>query len=503
VSLEDPRIGIIIVAYNAATTLAKVLDRIPADFRPRITEVLVCDDHSDDSTYLVGLGYQKVSQDLPLTVIRHERNLGYGGNQKAAYRLASEHRLDIVVLLHGDGQYAPELLPAMIEPLERGECDAVFGSRMMVRGAARDGGMPLYKYVGNKVLTSFENRMLQTHLTEFHSGYRAYRISALDALPLEHNSDGFDFDSQIIIQLHDAGRRIVEIPIPTYYGNEICYVNGLSYAREITREVVRYRLGQLGFGTGARCLAGVDPDSDLTAPYDLKASETSSHVQILDWLSKVPPRRILDLGCSSGLLSEQVRDLGHVVVGVDLQHLDGVDDRVDLFVQADLDAGIPDVAGADFDVILAADVLEHVRRPNGLLAQAKSLLRPGGTIIACVPNFGHWYPRTRTALGLFDYDKRGILDSGHVRFFTKRSFENLIEEAGLRVHRRAVTGLPIDVLGSADGRVWKVAAAVDRIVAWLRPQVFAYQLLYELRPAESSAVETVITVGDQPAHVAG
>ena len=128
-----PRIGVLVVAYNAASSLAGVLDRIPTDFRHRVTTVMVFDDHSDDSTYLVGLGYRQVTSDLPLEVIRHPQNLGYGGNQKAGYRRAVELGLDIVVLLHGDGQYAPELLPEIVAPLERGECDAVFGSRMLRR----------------------------------------------------------------------------------------------------------------------------------------------------------------------------------------------------------------------------------------------------------------------------------------------------------------------------------------------------------------------------------
>ena len=198
------RIGVLVVAYNAATTLAKVLDRIPAEIRSDIEEVIVSDDHSQDSTYLVGLGYQQVS-DLPITLIRQPTNLGYGGNQKAGYDLAIEHGLDIVVMLHGDGQYAPESLPEIVAPLLAGEADAVFGSRMMIKGAARRGGMPLYKYVGNRILSRFENAALGTELTEFHSGYRAYSVAALKQLPFERNSNGFNFDTQIIIQLHDAG----------------------------------------------------------------------------------------------------------------------------------------------------------------------------------------------------------------------------------------------------------------------------------------------------------
>lgn len=117
--MGEHRIGILVVAYNAAGTLARVLERIPADFRPRISGILVSDDHSADSTYLVGLGYQQIDPTLPLEVLRNPRNLGYGGNQKVGYRWAIERDLDIIVMVHGDGQYAPEKLPDMVAPLER------------------------------------------------------------------------------------------------------------------------------------------------------------------------------------------------------------------------------------------------------------------------------------------------------------------------------------------------------------------------------------------------
>ena len=130
------KVGILVVAYNAAGTLARVLDRIPREFVPHVSEILVSDDSSGDSTYLVGVGYQHTSRDLPLTIVRQPRNLGYGGNQKVGYEWAIEQGLDIVVMLHGDGQYAPEHLPRLVEPLEHDKADAVFGSRMLEQGAA-------------------------------------------------------------------------------------------------------------------------------------------------------------------------------------------------------------------------------------------------------------------------------------------------------------------------------------------------------------------------------
>jgi 2-polyprenyl-3-methyl-5-hydroxy-6-metoxy-1,4-benzoquinol methylase len=469
-----PRIGVLVVAYNAASTLAQVLDRIPKEFRRRITDVFVCDDASQDATYLVGLGYQQIIDDLPLKIVRHPTNLGYGGNQKAGYRLAIKHDLDIIVLLHGDGQYAPECLEEIVAPLERGECEAVLGSRMMVKGEARKGGMPLYKYVGNKILTRFENQMLGTELNEFHSGYRAYSVKALSMLPFEENSDGFDFDTQIIIQLVDAGKRIVEIPIPTYYGDEICYVDGLKYAKDVSAAVLRYRLGTLGFSPDAPAGPGGARDE-----YGLKHGERSSHATILRWLENIPPARVLDLGCSGGLLSARVRALGHAVTGVDILELPDVRGRVDHFMQGNLDRGLPAevIADAPFDVVLAADVLEHVREPELILEQSRDVLAPRGILIASVPNFGHWYARGRTALGLFDYDRRGILDCGHVRFFTRRGMMRRLRKAGFEIVRHEATGLPLEALTGRSGSVVRSLDAADRLAVSIYPALFGYQLV--------------------------
>ena len=472
------KIGILIVAYNAASTLHQVLDRIPADVGARVSDVLVCDDSSQDATYLVGLGYQSQS-DLPITLIRQPRNLGYGGNQKSGYRWAIDHGLDIVVLLHGDGQYAPEVIDDLIAPLEADRCDAVFGSRMLTPGAARAGGMPLYKYVGNRILTRFENAVAGMDLSEWHSGYRAYKVSALDEIPFETNSDGFNFDTEIILQLHEAGRTIAEVPIPTYYGDEICYVDGVGYARDVARDVTRYRLHKMGFGTGDMAFA--------TDDYELKLTDSSSHGQLLAWLGDRRPSRILDLGCAGGRLGELLRLSGHTVVGVDAVKVDGVADRLDDFYEADLDRGIPTEVGGDFDVIVAADVLEHVREPQAILTEARDRLAPGGVIAVSVPNFAHWYPRLRVLSGRFDYDRRGILDAGHVRFFTRASFERLVARSGLRVRRRSTTGLPVEVAergGAADSPApaESVVARVDRLAVALWPTLFGYQFLYELEP---------------------
>jgi SAM-dependent methyltransferase len=333
--------------------------------------------------------------------------------------------------------------------------------------------MPLYKYAGNRILSRFENAALGTDLSEFHSGYRAYSVAALKQIPFERNSNGFNFDTQIIIQLHDAGMTIAEVPIPTYYGDEICYVDGMGYAADVTRDVVAYRLQKAGFGDGSRIA--------LSEEYQLKPSEDSSHGRISTLLKSRPPSRILDLGCSSGLLAERLEAMGHRVTGVDVTEIAGVTERTSAFVKSDLNDGIPAEVGTGYDIVLAADVLEHLVNPGALMDQVRGVLAPGGTAMFCVPNIAHWYPRLRSTLGMFDYDQRGILDATHLRFFTRRSVSKLIERHGFTIRRVEPVGLPLDALGM-DGPKAHALRLVDRLLLDLWPTMFGYQFIVEATP---------------------
>lgn len=247
------RIGILVVAYNAEATLERVIDRIPADILAKVEEIFVFDDASKDRTYAVG---KKLQQEYTvgaerkyggetrpkLSIFRNPVNLMYGGNQRRGYQYAIERDLDIVVLLHGDGQYAPEVMQHLLTPLESGQADMVMGSRMMVKGAALRGNMPLYKYVGNRVLTLLQNLLVGTNFSEFHSGYRAYSVHALRDIPLDRLTTNWHFDTQIILEFLKRGYRIKEVPIPTYYGDEISHVNGIPYAINCIRESLLFAL---------------------------------------------------------------------------------------------------------------------------------------------------------------------------------------------------------------------------------------------------------------------
>jgi len=340
--------------------------------------------------------------------------------------------------------------------------------------------MPLYKLVGNRILTRVENSLLGTSLTEFHSGYRAYKTSALRDIPFEHNTDDFDFDTQIIVQLLHAGKRILEVPIPTYYGDEICYVNGLRYARDVVRDVLEYRLANMGFGTSEWV---PKPEE-----YAFKDGDGSSHAVILEMLAGLPTCRILDLGCSGGLFAAHARAAGHQVTGVDYVEIPGVRDRTDHFVLASLEEGIPDAVGDGFDVVVAADVIEHLSRPGDVLRDMCRVLRPGGQVLLSVPNFAHWYPRMRVATGLFGYDRRGILDDTHLRFFTRATLRRLVRASGFDILEERATGLPLPTISGSDGHRLRLARKSDEALVRARPTLFGYQFILRLTP---HAQETV------------
>ncbi len=241
--MKPPKIGILVVAYNAETTLRRTLERIPPSIMSKIDEIFVFDDASTDTTHAVGKQLESEEfHDGKLSIYRNDVNQMYGGNQRMGYKYAISRGLDIVVLLHGDGQYAPEVMQELLTPLETGEADMVMGSRMMVPGAARKGNMPMYKFVGNKILTFTENLLAGTNLSEFHSGYRAYSVHALKNIPLDSLTTNWHFDTQIILEFVKRGYRIKEVPIPTYYGDEICRVNGIPYAMHCVHETLLYAL---------------------------------------------------------------------------------------------------------------------------------------------------------------------------------------------------------------------------------------------------------------------
>jgi glycosyltransferase involved in cell wall biosynthesis len=203
----EGRVIVVMPAWNAARTLERTVEGIP---RGWVDEIILVDDKSTDDTVAL-------ARTLPLHVIWHPHNVGYGGNQKTCYLEALQRGADAVVMLHPDGQYEPTLVPKLVEPILSGKADLVLGSRLAEPGAALAGGMPRYKYLANRALTTIENRVLGTDLSEMHTGYRAYSRRLLLTVPFLRNSLDFSFDSEMLIQAAHFGFRIHEVPARSLY----------------------------------------------------------------------------------------------------------------------------------------------------------------------------------------------------------------------------------------------------------------------------------------------
>jgi glycosyltransferase involved in cell wall biosynthesis len=475
-----PRLLLFIVAYNAERTIEQTLQRIPAHLVEEYdVEGLVIDDSSTDRTFdRAEVLRRGATLPFPLTVLFNPVNQGYGGNQKIGFHYALEQGFDFVALIHGDGQYAPECLPRLVAPLASGAADAVFGSRMMEPGAARRGGMPLYKYVGNRILTAVQNRLLQSGLSEFHSGYRIYSTDALRRIPFRLNENGFRFDTDIIIQLLFAGCRIVELPIPTYYGGEISRVNGITYARDVVMACLRARAQRWSVFYDRKF--DVAPPAEGDVRYEPKLRFDSTHTLAL---ARIPRgSRVLDLGCGDGHVSAALRGRGCHTTGVDAQPPPD-QAAFDAFQRHDLNQGPPGLDLRDFDYALLLDVVEHLHSPERFVDDfvVAAARNPALQLVASTGNVAFVPVRLMLLVGQFNYGKRGILDLTHTRLFTFGTFRRLFEQAGFTVQEMRGVPAPFP-LALGEGRAARLLLACNKALIRVSRSLFSYQILAVVRP---------------------
>lgn len=480
--LEAParlKVLVFIVAYNAAKKIASVLDRIPATLGGDYdVQALVIDDCSADDTAEVarrhadGRGFP-----YPLVVLRNPVNLGYGGNQKVGYRYAIAQGFDVVVLLHGDGQYAPEKIGALLQPFrDRPGLAAVLGSRMLTKAVALKGGMPLYKFLGNQVLTWFQNRLLGSRLSEFHTGYRAYATRTLASLPFEYNTDDFHFDTEIIVQLLFSRSQIEEVAIPTHYGDEVCHVNGMKYAGDVMRASLKGRFISLGVFHDPKF--DVQPAS--VRKYVSKLAFRSTHSVAFDLVPE--GATVVDLGCADGYLSEALASRkGCRVIATDLEPEKSIPGCE--YQRCDLNRELPAVDWATVNTVLMMDVIEHLADPEAFLHRLRAALSAnrGATVIMSSGNVCFFVTRFMMLLGQFNYGKRGILDLTHTRLFTGASLDRLLRYAGYRVERTRAIPAPYP-LAIGLNAVSKSMLLVNGALARVLPGLFAYQTLIVARP---------------------
>jgi glycosyltransferase involved in cell wall biosynthesis len=438
------RIGIFVIAYNAESHITQTLDRIPPEIWEAVTVVYVVDDCSTDETTEKALEYTKHPEKF--VVIRNRINRRYGGNQKFGYQWAIDRGLDVVVMLHADGQYAPEELPSMLAPIVNDEADVVLGSRMIRKANALKGGMPKYKFIGNIVLTRIESALTGLKLSEYHSGYRAYSVPLLKKILFWENADEWHFDTQILLQAYQAGARIKEIPIPTYYGDEICHVNGILYGLNCILSASGFWL----FKHGLYYSRKYDVHAQGQRYFEKFNDPYSSHTLIWRRLQKEDLRgkNVLELGVGDASLTRKLHEAGAVVDGIEVEpmYVEMARPYCRQIWKRDLnkleDLGLP----GDYDIIVAADVLEHLIDPEMVLSRLKAHLRRGGLLIVSLPNVANIYVRLSLLFGRFRYHTKGILDKSHLHFYTLDTARLMLRKTGWVVEESDVTAIPFGVV---------------------------------------------------------
>ena len=470
-----------IVAYDAATTIAAVLQRIPRSMAGSYDlSVLVIDDCSQDDTAEVAREFLGRGFWCATAILRNPVNLGYGGNQKLGYRYAMDNGFDIVALLHGDGQYAPECLPVLLRPFAGDDSPgAVFGSRMLNKREALKGGMPLYKFLGNLVLSRFQNALLGSHLSEFHTGYRVYSVAVLREIPFELNTNDFHFDTEIIVQLFFLGARVVELPIPTHYGDEVSHVNGMQYAWNVSKASLKARLIRLGIFYDPKFALGSLAGANYVSKFEFFSTHSAA-------FSRIPGNSVvLDLGCADGHLSEKLqREKNCTVVSVDRESGRTIPGCT--YVSCDLNLSLPDVRWPELDIVVLLDVIEHLTSPEDFLNRLRQRLSGNDRvkIIVSSGNVCFIVTRLMMLLGQFNYGRRGILDITHTRLLTVKSLRRVLRYASFEILDHCYVPAPFPLALGLNA--WsRFMVAGNRILARVLPGLFAYQGLYVVRPRPS------------------
>lgn len=479
-SHDAPRFLIYCVAYRAERYLCAIFDRIPHELfnRPDV-QFLVNDDASGDCGPLQ-LKEWLIDRDVHNVIVLQNRvNQGHGGNQKVGYRFAIDCGFDCVILLPGDGQYAPELLPRFIQTWSQSQPDVLLGSRTNSLQSAGRGGMPLYKLFGNRILTTFQNRLTGWTLTEYQTGYRVYATAFLQQVPFEVNSNDSHFDTEILLQAAHIGASVVEIPIPPHHGDGVCHVPGLKYALNAVAATTQYKLHQLGM------LCSLKLRRLSTERYrDKSGTLYSTHSLALSILKRVGARRVLDIGCGPGHVAARCETLGMTVTGLDAHA--PPPGRMTQFHRVNLESDSMPVHLSDYDAVLSLDVVEHLAIPEDHLLALRNQDRPRRPgeqrplLVLSTPNVAFISIRLNLLLGRFPYAERGILDITHKRLFTRRSLLQTLNDCGYDIEKCHPVGAPFEA--AMGGSIGRFLGFVSDILARIWPTLFAFQFLVECRP---------------------
>lgn len=461
-SRPAPRIALFLFECPDPETIRDVLAQIPAGALAKLIEIVVMQERP-------AVFGERAPGSAALRFHRLPRDAGYGAARKAALEYALLNHFDHVVMMRGDGAHPPQALPALLEPIFADPFQMVFASRALRRSQLSGPLREIPDIIARAVATGFQNRLLGLRLRDYHSGFRVYAMRAIERIPFQLNADDRRFDTQLVIQCRVLGVPLQELPVSPAWHEYSSRGAALGEALSAWRCAVDYRLHQLHVYRLGQYFV------DEGVKYTLKRSRTGSHMQIVEAIAG--GSRVLDLGCSQGLLAAPLKAKGVRVTGVDQGARADRAPDLDEYFERDLDDPLELPFGRDFDYVVVSDVIEHLRNRVQLLRGARRFLKENGHLIISTPNIALWFYRLSLLVGRFEYGPRGVLDETHVHFFTKATFRREVEKAGFRVLGERATALPFEIVFESTGRS-RLVRGVSRayhVLARIWPEMFAYQ----------------------------
>jgi 2-polyprenyl-3-methyl-5-hydroxy-6-metoxy-1,4-benzoquinol methylase len=479
---------ILITAYNVESFIKKVINRIPHNELKKKIEysILIIDDKSRDKTREEILKLKQENNFLNINFLFNYKNQGYGGNQKIGYHYAIKNNFDFVILLHGDGQYAPEKIIDILNAFDNLEADAVQGSRMINKFDALKGKMPIYKFFGNIGLTSIQNLLTGLKMSEFHSGYRAYKISALKQIPFQLNSNQFHFDTEIFLQLTLAKKKIVEVPIPTFYGEEISSLKSINYGFAILKTTLIFYLQKFSiFYDRKYNLENFDIiqkekifKKDNNEKYESKLNFDSTHSRVIKKIKN--QSKILSLGCGNAYVENFLKNNKDCYInGIDNFSSSGIKSLNEHSIE-DLNNYNFDINLEGYDYVLLLDVIEHLHNPENFMNKLYDAmsLNPDCKLLISTPNVANIFIRFMLFFGKFNYGQRGILDKTHTRLFTKKTFVKILEENNFSVLNTEYIPIPFPLIIKNKLFV-SFIMKIQNILNKINGKLFSFEILCE------------------------
>jgi SAM-dependent methyltransferase len=466
--LPKPRFALFLCDCSDAASLHKTLERIPVEAGESIREIVVMLDRPSRAP--LSAAEARLGERQPkLRFHRPPRDSGYGAARKEAFEYALRAGFDHVIVMRGDGSHPPEELPRMIQlALEDAERFVLATRRGTKQGGPDD-------RLFHRLSTIAQNRILGMRLRDYHTSFRLYPCEALRRIPFQLNSNNSLFDVDVILQMRALGVLIHEEPLIDGAAGDGSGSDDLLHDLLACTTAIGYRLHQFHITRNGRFL--VDHD----VHYTLKSSKTGSHVQIVSAIA--PGSRVLDLGCSSGLLARPLLEKNVRVTGVDAARGERLAKELEAYHQRDLELPLELPYGRIYEYVVCADVIEHLKQRGQLLRGARRYLKPDGKLIISTPNIALWFYRLSLLVGRFEYGPRGVLDETHVHLYTGSTFRREVERAGFQILSQRVTALPFEVVFESTGRsrLIRSLAFTYHLMARIWPSMFAYQYILEAR----------------------